>query len=172
MPTQRRNAARNLSTREQADQLKERIYLIFAALAVTLALSSHDEVTASEGMITLGVTLLGTVLAIFTADLIAHFLVHEQLPTRKEFAHTVRASFGALPAVALPFIFLIISAFTKWDADSALLASAIALAGSLVLLTERAVRRLKLGWWKRTIILGAEAVLALAVIGLQVLAHG
>ena len=172
MASQRRDKARNLSTREQADHLKERIYLIFAALAVTLTLSSHGEVTAREGIITLGVTLLGTVLAVFTADLIAHFLVHEQLPTRKEFVHTVRASFGALPAVALPFIFLTISAFTSWDADSALLVSAIALAGSLILLTQRAVRRLKLGWWQRTIILGIEAVLALAVIGLQVIAHG
>jgi hypothetical protein len=35
-----------------------------------------------------------------------------------------------------------------------------------------AVRRLELRWWQRLLALGAEAVLGLAVVGLQVLAHG
>lgn len=168
----RNDSAGKLNTRELADRLKERIYLIFAGLAVTLALSAHGEVSEVEAIVTLGITLLGTVLAIFTADLITHFLVHSSLPTRAEFAHTVRSSFGALPAVLLPFVFLAIAAFTDWEARSALIVSALALAASLVLLTYSAVRRLKLGWWQRTVILGIETVLALVVIGLQVLAHG
>ena len=35
-----------------------------------------------------------------------------------------------------------------------------------------AARRIKLPWWQRLLVLGAEAALGLIVVGLQVLAHG
>lgn len=160
-----------LTRPDQAERLKESIYLIFAALAVTLAVGAHGHTTAGEALLTLGVTLLGTVLAVFTADIIAHFIVHEAMMTRAEFRHAFKVSFGALPAVLLPFIFLTISAITGWAVSTALLVSSIALVLALVILAQRAVRRLRLLWWQRLIVLGAEAVLALGVIGLQLLAH-
>lgn len=81
---------------ERASQLKESLYLTFAALAVSLALTGHKEVTAAEASLTLGVTLLGTVLAVFTADVIAHLVSHERLMSIVEFRHAVRSSFRNL----------------------------------------------------------------------------
>ncbi|MFT3889701.1 MAG: hypothetical protein QM713_16280 [Arachnia sp.] len=166
-----RRARRTASPGERADRLKESIYLVFASLAVTLAITAHGHVTAGEALSTLAVTLIGTVLAVFTADLLSHVVLHERILTRQEFRQALRTSFGALPAVSLPFIFLGVSAATGWDVSSALLASTVALAASLVLVVWRATRRVRLPRWQRFILLCVEAALALVVVGLQVLAH-
>ncbi|MFT4136650.1 hypothetical protein [Microbacterium sp.] len=160
-----------LTTQEHADRLKESIYLIFAALAVCLALYGHEHVSAQEALVTLAVTLAGTVLAVFTADVIAHVVAHGRLMTRAELVHAMRTSFGALPAVTLPFVFLGVSALTRWRVESALVASAVALAAALFVLAWVAVRRARLRWWERLLLLGLETALALAVIALQLLAH-
>lgn len=156
----------------RAAHLKERIYLTFAALAVVITLSAHGHVSAGDAAKTLIVTVLGTLLAVFTADLVSHLVVHGRLFTRPELRHAVNSSFGALSTVVLPFIFLGVAALGVWHPDTALRASAIALLGSLVVIGWIAVRRIPLTWFQRLIALGAEAALGLAVIGLQVLAHG
>lgn len=157
--------------RELADQLKERVYLIFAALAVTLAVSAHGHATPGRAFATLVITILGTVLAVFTADIIAHFIAHEKIMTLAEFRHSVRSSFGALSAVALPFIFLGISVLTGWDVYQALLVSAIALGVVLVVLVWVSVRSVRLPGPQKWILLGVVALLAIAVITVQSLAH-
>ena len=160
-----------MSREEQAATLKEGIYLIFSALAVVLAIRGHGQVTAGEALITLAVTLAGTVSAVFTADVLAHVVSHGRHMTAAEFRHAVRSSFGALSAVALPFIFLGISAATGWEVTAALLASAVSLALALAAIAWAAAHRVEMRWWQRLIVLVAETVLALAVIGLQLLAH-
>ena len=156
----------------RAAHLKERIYLTFAALAVVITLSSHGHATAGQSATTLIVTVLGTLLAVFTADLVSHLVVHGCLFTRAELRHAVGSSFGALSTVVLPFIFLGVAALEVWSTEAALRASAIALLASLIVIGWVAVRRIPLTWFQRLIALGAEAALGLAVIGLQVLAHG
>jgi len=156
----------------RADHLKERIYLTFAALAVVITLSTHGHVSAGEAATTLIVTVMGTLLAVFTADVISHIVVHGRLFTRPELRHAIGSSFGALSTVALPFVFLGFAALGVWEVGSALRASAIALLVSLIVIGWVAVRRIPLAWYQRIVALGAEAVLGLAVIGLQVLAHG
>ncbi|WP_341940181.1 hypothetical protein [Microbacterium sp. LWH10-1.2] len=156
----------------RAAHLKERIYLTFAALAVVLALSSHGHVTAGEAATTLIVTVLGTLLAVFTADAVSHVVVHGRFFTRQELGHALGSSFGALSSVALPFVFLGLAGLGVWSAEAALRAGTIALVASLVVIGWIAVRRIPLTWYQRLVALGAEAALGLAVIGLQVLAHG
>ncbi|WP_062386593.1 hypothetical protein [Demequina iriomotensis] len=155
----------------RADRLKERIYLTFSGLAVVLALSTHGHVEPSEALTTLAVTALGTLLAVFTADLISHLLAHERLVDTTELRHAVRSSFGALSSLLLPFIFLGVSAAGAWDITNALVASAIALIVALVMIGYLAARQVQLGWWQRIVVLGAEAALGLAVVGLELLAH-
>lgn len=107
----------------------------------------------------------------FTADVIAHLVSHERLMSIVEFRHAVRSSFGALPAVLLPFVFLAVSAWSGWATQSALIASAIALTVALVLTAYLAVRRVPLRGWQRLVILAIEAGLGLGVIALQLMAH-
>lgn len=157
---------------ERAERLKERIYLTFAALAVVLALGTHGYVEAADAMGTLAVTVFGTLLAVFTADVISHLVIHERFMTAVEFRHAVAATFGALGAVVLPFAFLASAAWGWWGIDDALRWSVVALVAALVAIGFLAVRRIRLPWWARLVVLAGEALLALAVIGLQVLAHG
>lgn len=157
--------------RERAAVLKERIYLTFTALAVVLALQAHPPEYALEAFLTLLVTVLGVLLAVFLADMIADVVVHERIPTRDEVRHALRVSFGAIGALALPFLFLGLASFGVWPLLGALRASAIALVVALVVIGLLAIRRVPLTPGQRLIALGAEAVLGLATIGLQLLAH-
>lgn len=155
----------------RAAHLKERIYVAFAALAVVLGMMRH-QLGPIEAILTLAVTILGLLLAVFTADVVAHLVVHARWMTQPELRHAVRTSFGAMSSLVAPFLFLGAAAIGLLDTWLALLAGAIALIGALVVIGWVAVRRLRLRWWERLLALGAEALLGLAVIGLQVLAHG
>ncbi len=155
----------------RAERLKERIYLTFAALAVILALGGHPPGDAGDVALTLLVTISGTLLAIFVADLVSHMLVQQRAMNRVEVAHAVVTSFGALPAVTLPFAFLGAAGLGWWELATALQAAATALIAALVVIGWVAVRRTSMPWWSRLLALGAEALLGLAVVGLQALAH-
>lgn len=165
---------RTPATAEQrVDALKERVYVTFTGLAVLLALRGHSEgLRVGEAAATLAITVVGTLLAVFVADLVSHLAVHAAFPTRAELAHMAAVSFGAFSVVVLPMVFLGLAALGRWRLEAALRASTIALVASLVVIGYLAVRRVPMAWWKRLIALGAEFALGLAVIGLELLAHG
>ncbi|MGA1835826.1 hypothetical protein VD659_02735 [Herbiconiux sp. 11R-BC] len=159
--------------RGRAERLKERVYVTFTSLAVVLALSAHPEdTTAGAAVTTLLVVVLGTLLAVFVADVISHIAVHAALPTGAEFRQMVGVTAGAIGVVVLPLVFLGLSALGVWSLAAGLRASSIALIAGLVVIGYLAARRVNLPGWQRAIVLLAEAVLALAVIGLELLAHG
>lgn len=147
--------------------------MTFTGLAVVLALQSHAEtLSAGEAASTLAITVVGTLLAVFVADLVSHLAVHAKTPTRSELSHMARTSFGAFGAIVLPLIFIAVAALGRWSVEASLRASTIALITALVLIGYLAVRRVKMAWWKKLIALGAEFLLGLAVVGLELLAHG
>ncbi|WBU37231.1 hypothetical protein [Homoserinibacter sp. YIM 151385] len=156
---------------EAADQLKERIYVSFTALAILVATGAHGEVDALAALITLLLTVVGTLLAIFVADLVSHVAIHERLMSADELRRALRVSFGAIGAVTLPIVFLAISATGRWGAASALRTSTITLVVTLVVIGWVAIRRTRLTWWRRLIALGAAGLLGLAVIAIELLAH-
>ena len=128
MPTPRREkvAALTVTSRSRetrAARLKERIYVTFAALAVTVSLLSHGQVTALDAISTLGVTVPGTLAAVFTADVISHLIVHEKMLTRAEFGHAATVSASALGAIVLPMLFLLAAQLGTWSPVNALRAS-------------------------------------------------
>lgn len=161
-------------SKRRADALKERVYVTFSALAVVMALQSHAEehLTAAEAAGTLTITVTGTLLAVFVADLVSHLTVHALAPTRPELGGMARVTFGAAGAAVLPLVFIVLAGIGVWDVSAALRAAAAVLVATLALVGYLAVRRLRLPWWQQLIALGAEAALGIAVIGLEVLAHG
>ncbi|MBO3662343.1 hypothetical protein [Microbacterium stercoris] len=156
----------------RADRLKERIYVTFAALAVTVTLLAHGHVSALEAIITLSVTVLGTLFAVFTSDVVSHLVVHQRLLRRDELRHATATTFSAVGAVVLPLAFLGAAALGLWRTETALTAGAVALLVALVGIGYLAARRVPLVWWQRLLVLGAEAALGLIVIVLQLAAHG
>ncbi|WP_375389847.1 hypothetical protein [uncultured Amnibacterium sp.] len=158
---------------QRADALKERIYITFTALAVVLALRSELAEHASVGgaASTLALTVVATLLAVLVADVVSHITAHEALPTRAELSAMLRVVVGSLAVLVLPSAFLGLAALHVWTLDGALRGAEIALIVALVAIGWIAVRRLRLPWFQRLVVLLAEAALGLAVIALELLAH-
>lgn len=170
MTAARRGAG--VPVQERAERLKEEIYLTFTMLAVVITMDSHGEVSPGEAILTLVFTVGATLLAIFAADVIAHLAVRGRVHTPEELRHAFAVSIGAAGAAAAPFGFLILAAIGLLTVDTALTAGMFALLAALVVVGWVAVRRVRLRWWQRILALGAHACLGLAVIGLELLAHG
>ena len=103
--------------RERAERLKERVYITFTALAVVLALQSHAE-SAARATVTLLIAVVGTLLAVFVADIVSHLAVHAALPTSRELRHMLRElRLVGRPGAAV--IFLILAIVETMDLDTA-----------------------------------------------------
>ncbi len=155
---------------ERTDRLRERVYITFTALAVVLALRSHEDVEARAGLL-LVITVTGTLLAAFVADVISHIAVHAALPDRREFQRMLRVSTGALGGLVVPLTFVGFAAADVWSMDRALRAATVALVVALAAIGYLAVRRVRLPVWQKLVVLLAECVLGAAVVGLELLAH-
>lgn len=164
------------ATKEQlerrGEQLKERVYITFTALAVVLALRAdvhHETVGGAAG--TLTVAVIGTLLAVFLADVVAHITVHQALPTRAELLHMVIVVLGAAETLVLPLLVIGLAGLGILTLDVALTASTVILVVTLVAVGYLAVRRLRLPLVQRLLVLLAEFALGLLVVALELLAH-
>lgn len=173
MPERRSHDRRSnsLTPQENAERLKERVYITFAALAVVLALGSDGHGDAGSAARTLFVTVLGTLLAVLVADWVSHIAVHQHLPTAKELRHMVGVSLGAMTAVAVPLMLVTIAAFGGMPLAAALRASTIVLIVALGAVGYLAVRRVKLPLWQKAVVLLSEVAVGLIVVALEVSAH-
>ena len=146
--------------------------MTFTSLAVVLALASRaDELRPSSAALTLSITVVGTLLAVFVADLIAHILVHAQLPSRGELAHMIRVSSGSLGVLVLPLVFIGLAATGRWRLAGALRAGAIALTVTLVVIGYLAARRVRLPTRTGSSSCSRSSRLGVVVIALELLAH-
>jgi hypothetical protein len=156
----------------RAAVLRERIYLTFALLAVTIALDAHGHILPVQAIVTLVVTAVGMLVAIFTADLISHLMVEGRMWTRRELGHALLVTMGSLAVLVLPVAILCGASIGWWGTHIALQIASFALLLTLVVHGWIAIRRLPLRWWQRLLTLTSEALLGLLVIFLQTLAHG
>lgn len=161
-----------VSREVRAAHLKERIYVTFTALAVVLAMRGHHVGSAWEALVTLAVTVAGTLLAIFVADVVSHIVVHERVMTRAEIGHAFAVSTGSFGVLVIPAIMLGLAGLDLWPVERALRVTSIVLIATLVVIGWIAVRRVWLRWWQRLLVLGAEGALGVAVVALELLAHG
>jgi hypothetical protein len=157
---------------QRAESLKERIYVTFTTLSVVIALQAHDEETSvSSAVLTLIVTVAGTLLAVFFADVLSHIVVRQHFPVPRELAHMLRVSLGAAPVLAAPLISLALVALDVWSMTVGLRVAMGVLLATLVLVGLLAVRRISLTFWQTLVVLVAELVLGVAVVALELLAH-
>jgi hypothetical protein len=150
------------SPAELAERLKERIYVSFTALAVVIAIDSHGESTAREALVTLLITVAGTLLAVFIADVVARMTTNERVLTGSEMRHVAGVSLGAIGVVALPIIFLLLGLAGLWSDAGSIRAAIYALVAGLVVSGLLAVRRARLKWWQRLVALAALGLVGLA----------
>ncbi|MDR6508543.1 hypothetical protein [Arthrobacter oryzae] len=68
---------------QRSEALRERVYVTFTALAVTVALERDaGPSTVAGAALTLLLTVLGTLLAVFVPDVIAYMVRDSSLPSR------------------------------------------------------------------------------------------
>lgn len=131
---------------QRSEALKERIYVTFTALAVTIAtVREAEHATIGGAALTLLLTVVGTLLAVATAEYIAQMVRDGEVPDRRDIGHILYvcgSSLGVLPA---PLAILGLSALGVLDLAAALRIIAIVLVATLVLVTLVAVRRLRVG---------------------------
>lgn len=164
--------SRNASAEHAASVLKERVYVTFASLAVVIALRAHGEMDSpARAAGVLLVTVGGTVLAVFLADLLAHVASHNELPNRPQLKLMLTGSLGAAVVMLLPLSLLALAATGLWSTATALLLSQLVLLISLIAISYLSLHRLRLPIWQKSVLFGAEALLGLAVVALDLLAH-
>jgi hypothetical protein len=157
---------------QRAEALKERIYVTFTALAVTIAFERDaDHATAGGAALTLLLTVAGTLLAVFVADVIAHMVRDSSLPSRTDLAHMAYVSFGSLGVIVVPMVILGLSALDVIGVASALQAISLALVTTLIVVTVFAIRRLRVRQWHKILVLSGVTALGLAVLAIELAVH-
>jgi hypothetical protein len=163
---------RRPTARQRSEALKERIYVTFTALAVTVALARDTEhATVAGAALTLVLTVLGTLLAVFVADLIAHIVSAGILPDRETIRHLVWVSFGSLSVVVVPLLVLGGCALTWWTLPTALRTISIVLVATLIAVSFGAVARLTVAAWTKIVVLLGITLLGLAVLAVELAVH-
>ena len=161
-----------LDGQRRSEVLKERVYVTFTALAMTVGFERDAEHTTAGGAgLMLLLTVVGTLLAVFVADVTAHMVRHSSLPSRSELGHLMYVSFGSLSVIVVPFALLGLSALGVIGVSAALRAIAVVLVTTLIGVILFAVRRLKVTPWLKILVLAIMAALGLAVLGIELAVH-
>lgn len=156
----------------RSEALKERVYVTFTALAVTISSDRDVEhLTVTSAAATLLLTVLGTLLAVFVADVIAHMVRESALPSRAELAHLLHVSFGSLGVLVIPMAVLGLSALGVIEVAAALRVIAVTLVATLVAVTVVAVRRLQIEATGKIVVLAVMTALGLAVLVVELAVH-
>ena len=156
-----------------AEQLRERVYVTFAALAVILTLQAHAHgLSAGTAAASLTITAVGTVAAAWLAEFIAHLAAHGGFPDRAKVRAMTTTSRGALLTIVVPLLALAAAGRGWWEVTAALQVGVAALIVSLVLIAWLGIHRTKLPWPARLLALGVLAALAVGVVALKLIAHG
>ena len=165
------NVAKQHELHSRVGHLKERIYVTFTLLAVSITLASHVPEHALEAVFTIFVTVLGSVLAALTAELLSHMILHERWLDASELREVLWGSWGALASIT-PSLLMVASSMLGWVSlqDSLRYSAGLALL-SLILIAYMAVRNLRLTVAQQVVAISAEAALGFVVIVLELLAH-
>ncbi|MGH1525644.1 hypothetical protein ACRAWC_16990 [Leifsonia sp. L25] len=158
--------------REAGDRLRERIYVTFTALAILMALNAHGEHLDSPTVLwTLVISVVGVLLAGLASDLVSHMIVHNTLPTAREFRHLLGVASRALTVIVIPVLVLAAAMLGWMQARTAVVIAITALIASLAVIARIAVSRTGLASWKQLIVLVGIVALGVLVVFLEQLAH-
>ncbi len=160
------------SPAERASALKERICVAFTSLAVIVMMRGTSHAPEADTAIrTLILTVFGTVIAVFLADVTAHHVAHQQPADGEQMRLIVRRSFGGILVTIPPIVCLLGAAITLWTADVALTLATIALLATLCLIGYIAVRRLPIPRWQKAVALAGQTSIGVVIIAIDFAAH-
>lgn len=168
-----RTRRRDRPVDERVEALKERVYATFTGLAIVLVQHENAEhLTATRATLTLLVGIVAITAAGLAADVIAHIVVHAELPRRHALGRMLRVAGSALASASVPLVLLVLAIAGVFELEGALRAASIVYLVTLGIIGYVAVRRTHVAWWEQLVALGLLVLLGLAVVVLQQLAHG
>ncbi|MBM7412086.1 hypothetical protein JOE38_001909 [Clavibacter michiganensis] len=157
---------------QRSEAMKERIYVTFTALAVTIATEREAEhATIGGAALTLLLTVVGTLLAVSVAECIAQMVRDGEVPDRRDVGHILYVGISSLGVLPAPLAILGLSALGALDLQAALRIIAIVLVATLVIVTLVAVRRLRVSFGVKLLVLAVVAVLGVAVLAVELAVH-
>lgn len=158
--------------KRRSEVLKERFYVTFTLLAVTIAVDRDiDNATVAGTAVNFTVTVLGVLGLVFIADVVAHLVTYALLPSRDEMRHMVFVSFGSLSILIVPGSLLLLAAFDVLSIEVAVRVTSFVLVGTLAVITFISIARIHVPARTKVVVLVAVVTLGLAVLALETFLH-
>ena len=156
---------------ERAHALKERIYASFTGLAILAAITANGHSTAKDALLAVAVGVLGISAAGFLAEVVAHQVAHERMPSGGEVATMGRTALGAWASAFLPVVVLALSWAGAISLDWALWIAMAIYAATLVAVMFIAARQSGLRPFQRLVSAAMLLGMALVVVAVLQVAH-
>lgn len=173
MPVTANEDVQEVAPEVVASLLRERIYGGIACLSTLLLLMRDpgDEPSAWPLVLDVVVATGSLWAASLLADVVAHLAAHGSAPRGAEAGRMVRTSGQILEAAVIPVVLLVLSGLRVLTTERAISAGVWVSVVTLGLFALLAVRRTKLAWWKRSLLVAALLGLGALVVVLKTLAH-
>jgi hypothetical protein len=156
---------------ESTRALKERIYASFTGLAILAAVYANGHATAPAALLSVAVGVFGISAAGFLAEVVAHQVAHQRMPSSAEVRTMGRIALGALGSASLPILVLALSWAGLISLDLALWIGMAIYAATLVLVMLVAAHNSGLPPLQRLLSSAMLVGLALLVVAVLLLAH-
>lgn len=155
-----------------AEHLRERVYGTVAVLAslVTLVDPGHDG-TALSAAVAVAVTVVSLWLASLFADVTSHLATHGTPPPSVLLRSLLSSRSEILATAVTPLLLLGAAGLGWWELGTALAWAAAAQVLTLAVVGLLAVRRARISWPAKVLVVAAEVGLGLLVVGVKLLAH-
>ncbi|WP_372984757.1 hypothetical protein [Microbacterium sp.] len=157
---------------ERAETLREAIYVAFTLLAVLLIELTHPPLEPLILAGTVTVTVVALTCTMFAADVVSHLVSHDTAMNREQLRHATRAAFTPLLIAVVPVVALLLSGAGWWSAAMAVTLSVASIGIALGAVGWFAVRGLRSDWPRRFVLIVGLLGTVIAILGVQLLAHG
>jgi hypothetical protein len=151
--------------------LKERIYATFTGLAILAALAAAGHADAWDAFLTVLVGVFGISAAGFLAEIVAHQVGHQRLPSPGEVGTMAKIALTALGSASAPLVVLALSGIGLFGVELALRISMGVYAATLVIIFLIASRQSGLKVLQRIVSSAMFVGLALLVVAVLLVAH-
>jgi hypothetical protein len=152
--------------------LRERVYATLVGLSTVLLLLNYAAGTsAAEAVADIGAAMGALCLAGGFADVSAHRITHGRFPRGDDLRHILSATGHVLETALLPVLSVGAAALGWLPLEAALWIAALSLVLTIAALALLATRRTSVRWPVKLLLFVGEVAIALAVVGVKLLAH-
>lgn len=155
-----------------AGALRERIYASLTGVATVMLLIIHaDDETVTSAVVSVVIAMTTLWLASLVSEMLAHGVTSTGDDDRSAARRIAFTAGQSLELVTVPVGLILLSLTGVWSLRTSLILAVVALMGTLAIASIYAVRRSRLGWFARVLVVLVELGLGAIVILGKVLSH-